>query len=108
LRLARQAVEQQPENALFLNTLGVALYRNACYAEARVTLEESLKRGGGDSDAFDLFFLAMCHARLGDRKSAVEAFQQAVHWMKERKSGLGPAWDKELREFEAEAAGELK
>jgi WD40 repeat protein/Tfp pilus assembly protein PilF len=108
LLLARQAVEQDTENALFRNTLGVALYRNASYAEARVALEESLKRSQGASDAFDLFFLAMCHARLGDRKGALQSFQQAVHWVKERKSSLSATWTEELKSFEGEAAGVLK
>jgi WD40 repeat protein/tetratricopeptide (TPR) repeat protein len=108
LRLARQAVEQEPDTARHLNTLGVALYRNGRYQEARGVLEKSLEGSKGAWDGFDLFFLAMSHARLGERERAAQCFDQAVRWMKDRKGRLSVSWTEELKAFEAEAAGVLK
>src|SRR5262249_3962999 len=66
LELIRKALQGEPAEPLYLNTLGVALYRNGRWTEALTALEKSLAASKGQSDAFDLFFLAMCHARLGE------------------------------------------
>src|SRR5262249_13867483 len=78
LPLARLAVERDPQNALHLNTLGVVQYRLGRYHEARATLTQSLELGKGHWDAFDLFFLALCHAHLGEDAEAKECYDRAM------------------------------
>jgi tetratricopeptide (TPR) repeat protein len=100
LQLALRAVALDGQNHLYLNTLGVAQYRNGLYRDAVRTLEASLVASRGQSDGFDLFFLAMSHRRLGDAAKA--CFDQAARWCDSRQ-GLAAAQARELRAFRAEA-----
>jgi tetratricopeptide (TPR) repeat protein len=87
---------------MFLNTLGVALYRAGRYAEAIETLERSLAAGKGQSDAFDLYFLAMARFKRGQIASARADFDSAVRWRRVR-SNLPSPKVAELDAFESEA-----
>jgi hypothetical protein len=103
LSLARRAVELAPTTAIYLNTLGVAQYRAGQYAESVATLEKSLAAGKGESDAFDLFFLAMARFKLGQIDRARADFGRAVKWRRDHPNLTQPGWDEELDAFQAEA-----
>ncbi|HUX87672.1 MAG TPA: tetratricopeptide repeat protein, partial [Chloroflexota bacterium] len=107
LALARKALELAPDQALYHNTLGVALYRAGRYAEAVGSLETSLSRSQGKTDAFDLYFLAMCQHRLGDAAKAADFRDRADRWFVKHREKLAAIWVEELTEFQAEAAGVL-
>jgi WD40 repeat protein len=107
LKLSEQAVRDAPDEPVYLNTLGVALYRNGKYKQALATLEKSLAAGRGESDAFDLFFLAMCHAKLGDAAKAKECFDRAVAWQSRQKN-LEQRDVAELQAFRTEAEQALR
>jgi tetratricopeptide (TPR) repeat protein len=104
---ARQAVARAGEQWVYLNTLGVALYRNDRFTEAVPFFEKSLTAGQGQADAIDLFFLAMCHAKLGDVAKAQDCYDRAVRWWESKKS-LNPQYGEELKEFRTEAEKALQ
>jgi serine/threonine protein kinase/WD40 repeat protein/tetratricopeptide (TPR) repeat protein len=106
LDLARRAVGLSPDQASYLNTLGVALYRDVRHAEAVPVLERSLAVGKGESDAYNLFFLAMCRHRLRDAAAARADFARAVRWL-DAHPNLDARRLAELKSFRAEAESVL-
>jgi Tfp pilus assembly protein PilF len=107
LPLARKAVELAPSDTHCTNTLGVALCQADKAAEAVPVLEKSLATGRGKSDAYSLFFLEMCHMKLGDAAKARDCFDRAVHWTEGRKD-LSATAVEELKLFRAEAEAALQ
>jgi WD40 repeat protein/serine/threonine protein kinase len=95
--LALHAVQSEPTNGEFWNTLGVVHYRAGNWNEAVAALEQSMKfRKGGDS--FDWFFLAMVQWQMGEKELAHKSYDQAVQWMDKNQPN-----DVQLRRFRAEA-----
>jgi serine/threonine protein kinase/WD40 repeat protein len=103
LPLAQKAVDKATNKWEFLNTLGVVFYRLGRYEEAIATLERSLREGNNQAAAFDLYFLAMAHARLRDASKARDCYDLAVKWIQEHQDQLTPEWKEELTNFRAEA-----
>jgi WD40 repeat protein len=106
LTLAEDAVRLEPYRAEWLNTLGVAYYRTGQWEKAISTLELGVDAQGGQAMAFDLFFLAMSHYRLGHRERARELYHQALSWW--RQQDLPAEWVKDLVAFRAEAEALLQ
>jgi tetratricopeptide (TPR) repeat protein len=96
------AVERQAEPVWNRNTLGIMYYRLGDYAKARTTLEQSLA-ANSLSAAADLFFLAMCHTRLGNAAEAQHCFDRAVTAAKKPPATLAVEYRDELKAFQAEA-----
>jgi serine/threonine protein kinase/WD40 repeat protein len=104
---ARKAVELAPDRSIYHNTLGVALYYTGHFAEAIPVLERSLSEGKGQTDAFDLFLLAMCHHRLGDAAKAKDCHERGKQWFQVHKGKVSADWVQELTAFQAEAESVL-
>jgi serine/threonine protein kinase/WD40 repeat protein len=107
LPLARRAVALAPDNDLYVNTLGLALYRAGKYSEAISVLERSLGNHNNLSTPYDLFFLTLCHARQGDVGRARACIDHAVTWLKTSSHPIGQG-DQELKLFRAEAEALLR
>jgi tetratricopeptide (TPR) repeat protein len=84
LALAQRAAALEPANALYRNTLGVAYYRAGRYSDAVQVLLANLE---GQDDRFlpwDLYFLAMSFARLGNHDRAREYRNWALRWSRDQ------------------------
>jgi superkiller protein 3 len=96
--LVRKAIALQPKDGNFYNTLALAEYRRGRWDEAIAASEQSIKLSDG-VDASNWFFLAMAHARKGEKDEAITWFDKAVGWTKEK----APK-NQELLSFWSEAA----
>jgi eukaryotic-like serine/threonine-protein kinase len=105
--LIRQALDREPGNRLYLNTLGVVEYRSGRYKEAVAVLIESLAASQSEYDAFDLYFLAMSYAKLGDAARAKGFFNRAERWVMQQMD-LPAKEIEELNEIQKEAKEVLK
>jgi tetratricopeptide (TPR) repeat protein len=76
LKVARKALDLEPGNAFYQNTLGVALYRTGQHEDAVHCLETNLTKSNRFA-AFDLYFLAMSHHRLGQSDKARSYLERA-------------------------------
>jgi tetratricopeptide (TPR) repeat protein len=97
LDLAKRATTLVRLDGTYLNTLGVAHYRNRAWKDALepLFLSVALRKGG---NSFDFFFLAMAHWQLGEKDRARNWYARAVAWMEKHKPK-----DKELLYVRAEA-----
>jgi uncharacterized protein HemY len=109
LEMARKTALVFGDNPVYLNTLGVALYRNGRFTEAVPALEKGRGRGKGreNFDVHDLFFLAMCHARLGDMAKAQDCYDRAVK-LADRETGRSDTYKANVKAFRAEAEEVLR
>ncbi len=99
---ARRAVELQPQNGNYWNTLGVAYYRSSDWQLAHDALHQSLKLRN-DGDAFDWFFLALVDLKLGRNNDQARVwYDKAVLWFH-----IQRPLDPELYRFQVEAATAL-
>ncbi len=103
LRMARRAMKLRPGEWSYLNTLGIANYRAGRLADSVAALEKGLASGAGQADAADLYFLAMCHHKLGDQRRAEECLKRGQTWHQRHASDSRKETDEELRQLRDEA-----
>ncbi len=101
ISLLDRAVEITPLSSDYLNTYGVAMYRMGRFAEAVRFLDKSLELRERPNP-FDLYFLAMSHARLGQRAKALACFEQATNLV-QAEPNIAKKLIEELRAFRIEA-----
>lgn len=104
VELARQLTADRPDNALYWNTLGAALYRAGDWKAATQALEGAQqRRPPGKEHGGDFLWLAMAQWRLNEREAARAAYQRGAEWLK----AMLPH-NPELRRLEREAAEVLE
>jgi WD40 repeat protein len=99
LRLAQAACQLQPDNRVFLNTLGAAQYRSGLLAEAVATLERSNRLNEGREPS-DLAFLTLALHRLGQSEKADATLGRLRELMKNSQSSADGEAQALLREAE--------
>jgi Flp pilus assembly protein TadD len=104
---AQRAVTLAPDNGYYHNTLGVAYYRLGRCREAIASLSESMRLSEGTTKACNLYFLAMCHARLQEFPAAAQAFDKADVLVKAQKK-VSSAARTELADSREEAQAVLR
>jgi len=76
-KMIRKAVEAEPENPAYLDSMGWVLYKLGRYKEAMPWLEKAVKLpGGGDATIWD--HLGDCYEKLGRHQDAVNAWKNAL------------------------------
>src|SRR5262249_9306741 len=106
LPLAEKAVRLSPKSPTYGNTLGVAYYRAGRYREAVDVLRANVEQQTDRDLAYDLYFLAMSHHRLGETAQARVYYDWAVRWVPMQRD-LKPDELDELAAFHAGAEGRL-
>lgn len=75
-QLARHAVDRNPEQSAYWNTLGLALYRSNRFLESVEATQRSLAIT--KNDEYDLLFLSMAKWKLGQETAARDLFVQSM------------------------------
>jgi hypothetical protein len=102
LPLAEKAARLASQSAIYRNTLGVAYYRAGRYRQAVEVLRPNVEKQEDLVLAYDLYFLAMSHHRLGETARARDYYDWAIRWVAMQRD-LKPVHREELTAFRAEA-----
>jgi WD40 repeat protein/Tfp pilus assembly protein PilF len=105
--LAEKAVRVQPGEWAYVNTQGIAYYRIGRFADAEAAFQKCLAGGGAEAEAANLYFLALCHHRLGDAAQGRECFARARASQERQAGRLSQEEAEELQGFRTEAEAAL-
>jgi serine/threonine protein kinase/WD40 repeat protein/Tfp pilus assembly protein PilF len=103
LTLVERAMELTPRVSEHDNTLGVVYLRLGRYQDALRAFENSIKRQKPKYAAYNLYFMAMCHHRLGNKEKAADYFKRALLSDEQNDMTFTAGERAELRAFRAEA-----
>src|SRR5262249_34692108 len=108
VELATKAVQLAPKVGGYWNTLGVAHYRAGDSKAALTSFDKSTQQRPGD--AFDYFFLAMAHKKLGHDDEARKYYDQAIQWLEKNRDAMenDKSQAEELRSLRSETEGVLQ
>jgi WD40 repeat protein/tetratricopeptide (TPR) repeat protein len=90
VRIAVRVVAQEPKGAIYLRSLGAALYRAGRFEEAIQQLNAAIAAQNGDGLFEDWLFLAMAHHRLGHAAEARQWLDKTIQWEAKRKDDAEP------------------
>ena len=79
----RKCVSLAPKDANHVNTLALVEYRVRHWDESIDAAERSVAMTKG-ATAYDWFFLAMAHAKKGEKEGARKWYDKAIAWTKEK------------------------
>jgi tetratricopeptide (TPR) repeat protein len=88
-KLARFAVDSQPDSAVYRETYGAALYRAGKFKDAVEQLKIAVEK---DGSVWQQTFLAMSHHLLGNRKEARDWLTRAVRQIEQKRQKEKPGW----------------
>jgi tetratricopeptide (TPR) repeat protein len=103
LELVEKAMKLATQVSEYHNTLGVVYFRLGRYPDALLALQTSRNREKPEYAAYNLYFLAMCHHRLGNKGKAADCFKRACLSHDENELTFSASERAELRAFRAEA-----
>jgi serine/threonine protein kinase/Flp pilus assembly protein TadD len=87
VELAKEVARHSPGRPDLWYRLGVATYRAGDWEQAITALEKSLELAPGEASvAYNGFFLAMAHWRLGDKERARQWYSKAAGWLEKNQT----------------------
>ncbi len=78
VELSRASLEDDPEQAIFLNTLAWGLYLTGDYHGALGTIEEAMRANRGEGLESDIYVYVASLYAVGRRDEAVDTYREAV------------------------------
>jgi hypothetical protein len=103
VRLARRAVDTEPDNQDYLKTLGVTYVRDREYGKAIEILERTLESSPPEHEASCLYFLAMSYVHSDRQDEAVKAVDRADQLRQQNAGTLSREDLEQLDSFAKEA-----
>jgi serine/threonine protein kinase/Flp pilus assembly protein TadD len=98
VELMTELVRHSPKRPDLWYRLGVVTYRNGDWKNGITALEKSLQLAPEESVAYNGFFLAMAHWRLGEKDTARQWYGKAAAWLEKN-----PSSDRGLLRSQVEA-----